>query len=450
MSIQLKLIDSCRIRCPDVYETKVDLELIDPVLVNPAYDFGGALVYDTVIDYKRFYKAVEETLKYYPVLSGRLEREASEPFIDVGFNDGVHIEIWESSEHPQFSELSRAELKSLTCEHKTLCSLKLTLFPNASVLGYSWVHAAGDGFSVFDFLKWISKAYEGTGQPECRSLSRQPRKSLAIEQFKEKVAGQTELDDISVFKCLTDTERSTFMRNLTWAADNLEWFEVTYSKDELKQIKDAAMATKPSNCEFVSTMDALVAHWIHKVSLKRWEDTHKQPDWVGLTFPYNLRFTFPDYWDEKYIGNCFGMTFTKLQYSAFASETAVGTIAASIRQKISGIEIDHLCQQEAWKSLQEPTRTIENKYIVNLWNNCFLMSDWRKFPVFNGIYNGCCPIEHHLLVDMPLPWLTIIVPTAAGGVNMVINLPKDMKPSFEKMRDDHMFHDLMAAHLSCL
>mmetsp|Transcript_11153 Transcript_11153/g.38755 ORF Transcript_11153/g.38755 Transcript_11153/m.38755 type:complete len:474 (+) Transcript_11153:468-1889(+) len=419
---------------------EVDMTTADKVLSNPAYDFAGTLSYTCLIEPLKFQRAVERALLLFPVIAGTVNLEAQKLILS---NTGVFFEHASCNEEIDDAKFQIEKLYSKTLaeshlEKGTNCSLRLTTFKRATLLDFRFRHACGDGDTFFAFLHTTSEAYESLALSRTASrlvrnpLGGWPACNLPDLLSKGRLEG-TCIQDVN------EAQVKELQENIGRTINSMTFMSKMYSKSQLATLKAKALATKPADVEYISTMDVALSQWYKFLNTKiRWSKDNPCPfETFELMFIVNFRKRFPHLWEENLVGNHFcGMSacFTPQMWSSCTP----GELAAVIRRAINRLNIEYLCIEEAWKS-ERKMGTYECVQVMRAWDETNadnmaggIASDWTKFPIFESKFEGQAPQKFDLDPSgLVIPWMTVITQTTDGGINMSCKVPDEFVSKFD-------------------
>jgi hypothetical protein len=130
------------------------LSPVDYIFTGPgSQPITFAFSYNKPLDPQLLEKSLNETLKYFPILSSKLVKTSNTDYEFHISNDGLTFDVLESdSAFEESGHIEKFIEPVDSIEGKPLTKITLTQTPGGSVLAVSVSHALVDGFSYFHFF----------------------------------------------------------------------------------------------------------------------------------------------------------------------------------------------------------------------------------------------------------------------------------------------------------
>jgi NRPS condensation-like uncharacterized protein len=121
-----------------------------------------AFSYKTILDPGLLKKSLDETLKYFPILQGKLAKISNTDYEFHISGDGLTFDILESnSTFEEAGSIEKFIEPVNSIEGKPLTKITLTQTPGGSILAVSVSHALVDGFSYYHFFSGWARICRG-------------------------------------------------------------------------------------------------------------------------------------------------------------------------------------------------------------------------------------------------------------------------------------------------
>ncbi|MDO0924378.1 acyltransferase [Streptomyces sp. TG1A-8] len=381
--------------------------------------------YRKTLDAEALRDSLARTLRHYPVLAGRLRRDADGGLSVVCDDAGVRFtEAWSPDAMGDFGHDLRSEpvagnlVREVTAfgvvdRDTPLLKIRLTqMRGGGSVLAVMINHTLADGASALSFLQnW---SHEHLGLPwEKPNHAREVLDSLGRPSPSAAVREGRALVTVGRLRRLAATARL--------AARRLTTVTTRFHAAELAAMKEDARASLPGSGAWVSTNDTLTAH-LWRVYGQLRERPADAPEWLGLVVGARTRLggELPaGYW-----GNCVSSSWTSTTAAALRT-ASLGALALGVRRCLESTTEDKLRDEIAFlNSLRRKgiSRRVMSARAHDAFDASLSVNNWSRFPLYGVDLGGGRPFWYEF-PDVPVPTVHITpTPDEDGGRDVYLCL----------------------------
>jgi shikimate O-hydroxycinnamoyltransferase len=408
----------------------VPLSVYD-LLTGPIY-ITLAFFYRNTLDGEALRASLAHTLRRFPIVSGRMKR-GGRGGLDVVCNDrGVlFVEAASRMLLPDYGpdRTAKADIGQFysnvnplwVIDRDTpLLTVKLTqLAGGGSALGVCFNHCLGDATATLMFLESWSREHRGLPYPE-------PSHDRARVDAFGHCEGRASPAENRHFEAVRVRDKLGFYARVAVESLRLVSEVVRFSADEVRRIKDAAIATAPKG-RWISTNDALTAHlWKLFGELRARPSTCPESLLLIASVRQSMGAALP----PCYFGNATSHTSPTLTAGALRL-SPLGEVAAVIRAAHEELSAERLGDDIAFLRGQRDagrSGSVMPLSILGVFDQTITLNNWTNVPVYSVDFGGGTPSWHDLPV-VQLPWSTMILatPEGDGGRDVHVSLPRDRR-----------------------
>ncbi|KAL6049802.1 hypothetical protein QOT17_020193 [Balamuthia mandrillaris] len=434
---KLEVLEQVAARSPDE-ATNERIRLAPPDNSTVIFRIKVLFLYER-LDTTHLLDALRATLRFYPVLAGRMEKDATGRWEAICNNAGARYvrARYSGSLLPGYRNLKAREdilddgfiplPHNLYCDEELnqvlepdspLLAVQVTEFADGAVaVGFGIPHILVDGHSYFQFLRdWSANAARMLADPSAKlpALKVCHDRSLLYATGEGPKLFHPEYDVQQKSTSSAPIDFSTFQMPPT----SVKVFH--FSNSDLAKLKAEASKTCVDG-EFVSTNDAVSALFLQVITKARaFEDAAP----VSLGYAVDGRIRLDNIPDE-YFGNAtfFGCIDTTAGELAASS---LGDCAKLVRHTTNSMTKEYLLDALEWVESQQDASLVIPSF-TSFFGNDFTVTNWVKF----GIYD--------INFGQSAPFYAGIPPVQADGFVVLSDAPDgDGIVGTLTMRKDHM------------
>ncbi|MFJ3894683.1 acyltransferase [Streptomyces sp. NPDC090083] len=382
--------------------------------------------YRETLDGAALRDSLARTLRGYPLLAGRLERDADgglsvlcndagvrfteascpEPMRDYGH--GLRAE-------PVIGELLReVSAFGVVGRDTPLLKVRLTrMRGGGSILGVLINHSVADGASSLSFLESWSREHLGL-EWEPPSHAREILDALGRPAVDPARRDARAFIGVGRVRHLTTTLRV--------GVKKLATVTTRFGPSELAALKAEAQGTLTSPDDWVSTNDALTAHLWQTLGQLRGRPA-EAPEWLGLIA--GARNGLGDSLPATYWGNCVSNSWTSLA-AAELREAPLGSVAHVVRRCLESNTEDKIRDEIAFLNSYRRkgvSRHVMSVRAPDVSTTSLSVNNWSRFPMYRIDLGAGRPFWYEF-PDLPVPTVHIApTPEEDGGRDVYLCLP---------------------------
>lgn len=383
--------------------------------------------YRETLDGAALRDSLARTLRRYPLLAGRLERDA-DGGLSVVCND-AGVRFTEAScpdpmrdyghdlrAAPVIGNMLReVSAFGVIGRDTPLLKIRLTrMSGGGSVLGVLINHSLADGGSTVAFLESWSRehlgllwdapshareALDALGRPSADPATRQERAFLGVGRLRH----------------LTTTLRA--------GSNKLATVTTRFDATELAALKAESQRTLPEPGAWVSTNDALTAH-VWQVLAELRARPADATEWLGLIVgaQHRLGGALP----SSYWGNCVSNSWTS-RTAAGLREAPLGAVAWDVRRCLESNTEDKIRDEIAFLNSYRGkgvSRHVMSVRAPDVATTAISVNNWSQFPLYRIDLGAGRPFWYEF-PDLPVPTVHIApTPQENGGRDVYLCLPE--------------------------
>ncbi|MEV7471995.1 acyltransferase [Streptomyces kronopolitis] len=404
----------------------IPLSTLDATL--GAVSTGRTFFFHEPLDGASMRESLARVLATYPLLSGRVEREADGrlrvicndrgvPFEEVSLPIRARdfMEATQGGVNADHSALPKSSVTRVTGKKIPTLSVKLTHFScGGSALGVRMKHVLADGQSYMQFM--LDWAAEHRGVPY--SIPCHDRQLLDGLGY---AISPQELQYSERFGVPSKLARYALLSRMVLHANKIQTVTLRFEEDEIRNMKRAAGRIL-EQADWISSADALTAHLWRALSELRGQNGSPFERLSSLVnFKRSITEVPPNYW---------GNTVTSVKTWMGSREIGtrhLGEVALLVRRAVStGIEEDvrrdiaYLLRQRSEGNGKRvmPNISIQEDSNLTQFNNR------SRIPYYDLSFNRDFPFRLEM-PKLPIPWSVQIMPTPEkdGSREVHLSLP---------------------------
>jgi len=397
---------------------------------------SAILVFQETLEPEALRRSLTETLKNYPLLTGRLVR-GKQGHPEVCCNDaGIRFQVAHSWRRlPKYGPYKTAKQKIFSytepiypwrvLEHDTpLLSIRLTQFRGGgSILGVSVTHSIVDGFSISEFMRAWAKRNQGKSHPLPR-FDRAPLDQLG-EGYEDTVLEQEKTDSWDKLRLLGKfswiVARGLLSPNRIFR----------YTAEDLKAIRETLAPDV-----HLTKHDLVTASLWKEMTLAR-----KAPHVSELMMIQNLRSIREVNIPRNYVGNAATAVYLDVP-SQNLEEASLSEIGQKVRQGIIDLSMEDIRKlaAELTNSQSQGEGNLMSEEVLDLFINKVMINNWSRFSMYNIDFGSGSPIWFDIPPN-PMSRVAIIIstPEKDGGFDVHLTLPRAEMDRFAKRHKARRF-----------
>jgi shikimate O-hydroxycinnamoyltransferase len=405
-----------------------------------------AFFYERTLDGAALHASLSRTLRHFPVLAGRMRRDAGRG-LHVACNDAGARFVEVDAAHPMpaygpghpakrdFAGLVE-EVNPLWVEGRDtpLLTVKLThMAGGGSVLGVCINHSLVDGTSYMMFMESWSREHRGLSYPV-------PCHDRRLLDAVGRRAAQSEGDEVRHFVAVSRLAALRFYARIARASRRLVTQVFRLSPGEVRRMKEVASADLAGTGQWVSTNDALTAHlWRSLAVLRGRADASRES--LGLIAGVRERLA-PEL-HPHYFGNCASHTTPSMTAGDLRSR-GLGAVALAVRRGLEESSLSKLRGEIAFLVSHRDSGLggkVLPRMMLDVFDSSVTFNNWSKLPFYALDFGGGAPFWYDVPA-FPIPWLTLVAPTPAedGGRDVHLALPVDELDAYRSRSWQALLH----------
>ncbi|CAL9655535.1 acyltransferase [Streptomyces sp. Tu 3180] len=387
---------------------RVRLSVYD--LMTGTFATARTFYYRRRLDTEALRESLLRTLVHYPLLTGRLERDADRG-LSVVCNDAgaVFAESHLDRPMPDYGpgrpagDDLRRYVHSVNpfrvVGHDTpLLAVKVTHLRGGSVLGVTVNHSLVDGSGCLDFLLHWSRTHRGLDHP-APSHDRALVDGLA--------AGTPPAPDDPQYTVVTGRGKFGFLWRVNARARRVRTLTTRFSSAEVLALRDTARAGAGGTR--VSSGDALSAHVWRVLGALR-DRAPEATERLGLVV--GLRAALSERLPHGYWGNAVSNTTAALPARALREEPLART-ASAVREALDRVTLRRIREETAFLEAQRRagrTNRVLSRMALDAFEGTVALNNVSRLPMY-GIDLGAGRPFWFEYPATPIPWTVLITPT---------------------------------------
>ncbi|GHA16512.1 acyltransferase [Streptomyces echinoruber] len=403
--------------------------------------------YRDTLDTDALHASLRATLAHYPLLTGRLERDADGGLSVVCNDAGALLTVCRSDRpmppygpgHPVRGDLRRYVHQVnpfRVVGHDTpLFTAKVThMRGGGSVLGVSVNHVVADGTACVEFLLHWSRVHRGLDHRPA-PYARTPFDGLVAE------APSPARHDDPQYAVVTRRRKFGFLWRVNTGAPRLRTLTTRFTAQEVRSLKEVAAAQLAGGGPRISTGDALAAQvWRVLGALRGRPDDSTERLGVVISLRAALREHLPDgYW-----GNAASNTTARLSARALR-EGPLGETAAAVRAAVNRVTAAHVRDEMAFLEAQRRAgrlRRVLSRMSLDAFEDTVSLNNVARLPVYSVEFGTGRPFWFEYPA-IPIPWTVLVTPTPDDehGRDVHLSLPRDAAAALESPEWAKRLHD---------
>ncbi|MBX7552105.1 acyltransferase [Streptomyces sp. NPDC004232] len=383
--------------------------------------------YRDTLDGAALRDSLARTLRRYPLLAGRLQRDA-DGGLSVLCND-AGVRFTEAScpdpmrdyghglrAAPVIGELLREVSAFRVVDRDTpLLKIRLTRMKGGgSVLGVLINHSLADGGSTVAFLESWSREHLGLSWEE-------PSHDRGVLDALGRLSADPATRAGRAFVAVGRVRH--LATTLRVGVNKLATITTRFGAGELAALKAEAQRTLPAADAWVSTNDALTAHLWQVLGELR-DRPADAAEWLGLIVGAQSR--LGDALPTSYWGNCVSNSWTSLT-AARLRELPLGAVAWDVRRCLDSNTEDKIRDEIAFLGSYRGkgvSRHVMSVRAPDVSTTSLSVNNWSQFPLYRIDLGAGRPFWYEF-PDLPVPTVHIApTPQEDGGRDVYLCLPE--------------------------
>ncbi len=415
-------------------DLKIQCSLTDHFTFQKAV--STVFFYPKHIDKEIIIKAVQHTLKDFPLFGGVLKENQGQLSIDCN-NQGigltsVHSDLQLSELLSDFPNLSSTTFVNEVNPQETLktgsplLKIKLSYFSDGMAIGYSWHHSVGDMASFMEFLKALSASAKNQGY--LAPLLLEDRETLSQTESTQGSSKNTQslglkrLDSMDIFRFIKQGCSPT------------QTIYLYFTDEELESLRRTLNANAKQH---FSRNDVLCAHILELVSKCR--DDTASTQHASIVINCRPRLGIP----TNTLGNLIDTV--SLQLPKFST---AGTFANKIHESVQNYSHDPITTKEFVKEhggIRQVKWIVPKEFLPQYQNLIF--TSWANFGPYAIDFGVVNPDLFLPVGNVPLPWVARIVEGYNNQGRLVaLTLPSNVAKSLMQPEMLQEIHKYRPAH----
>ncbi|MFJ3894672.1 acyltransferase [Streptomyces sp. NPDC090083] len=390
---------------------RVRLSVYD--LMNGTFATPRVFFYRQTLDTDAVMDSLRRTLAHYPLLTGRLERDA-DGGLSVLCNDAgaaftvVHSDRAMPDYGPDHS--AKGDLRRYiswvnafrVVGHDTpLLSVKLThMNGGGSVLGVSISHSVVDGGGYLDFLQHWSRTHAGQDIPA------PPYDRALLDGLGDDVRPEPDDPQYSV---VTGRQKFGFIWRVNARSRKVRTVTLRFSAAEVLALREAARVDEDCHRPPVSSGDALSAHlWRILGALRDREPGAEE----RLGIVVGLRTALKSRLPEGYSGNAVSNTTAVVSARELREEPLSHTVSA-VRAALDRVTFERVQREAAFLEAQRSAGSsgrVLSRMSLDAFDGTVALNNVSRLPVYEVEFGAGRPFWFEYPAS-PIPWTVLITPT---------------------------------------
>ncbi len=382
-------------------------------LMNGTFATLRTFFYRQTLDADAVEDSLRRTLARYPLLTGRLERDA-DGGLSVACDDAGAVFTVAHSDRgmPDYGpdRSARGDLRRYVhpvnafrvVGHDTpLLSVKVThMRGGGSVLGVSINHAVVDGSGYLDFLLHWSRTHAGEESPAA------PYDRALLDGLAD---GVSAAPDDPQYRVITGRQKFGFLWKVNAGARRMRTITVHFTADEVLALRETARAGQGTEQQAASSGDALGAHLWRVLGALR----DREPDAEErLGIVVGLRAVLKDRLPDGYWGNAVSNTTAVLPAGELREEPLAHTVTV-LRAALDRVTSDRVRQEAAYLEAQRlggHSGRVFSRMALDAFEDTVALNNSSRLPVY-GVELGAGRPFWFEFPASPIPWTVLITPT---------------------------------------
>lgn len=374
----------------------IALSPLDHVFVGAgSYPIEFVFEYDSLLDPDLLSAGLARVVTDFPPITSHLVRLSAHQY---GFQSGAEVPVLRVAHSDQslddWSEASGYIDSVCTREMELLFRAKLTQTSKGSVLGISFSHAIGDGFSFFYFLSSWCKAVKGEEwTPPCHD------RNQLIRPLPDP------LPDVTAQSHPTGFFRGRKRENLE--RSQIQWHRHLFGEDDLQEL----LAEARDACDVRLSHNAVVAAYLWKTYVPRWGSPTGEPQ-AFVHCPVDFR-RFDRAVLRSYFGNAVCMATAAMDFSEL-QHASLGAVAVRIHEAIRAVRSDAVATMLESLEVEKRRRNVEAMESIHIIHpeTGLLVTNLSRLPLNQLDFGAGVPAALHILT--PAQRGAVILPSHAG------------------------------------
>ncbi|WAX81222.1 acyltransferase [Streptomyces sp. KMM 9044] len=398
-------------------------------LVNGTFATLWTFYYRQTLDDGALQDSLRRTLAHYPLLTGRLERDADGGLSIVCSDAGALFEVSRSDhamqdhgpDRPVGQDLRRY-VRSVNpfrvVGHNTpLLTVKVThMRGGGSVLGVSINHSIVDGGGTFGFLLHWSRVHAGQDQA-APPYDRHFLDGLAEEAHPA--------PDDPQYAVVTRRKKFGFFWTVNAHARHVRTLTVRFPVRDVLALREAARDGQDRDRAPASSGDALGAHLWRVLGALR----DRAPDAEErLGVVVGLRQTLKERLPDGYGGNAVSNT-TAVLPARELREEPLAHAAQAVRDAVDRVTLARVCQETAFLDAQRRagrSRRVLSRMTLDAFEGTVALNNMSRLPVYAVEFGTGRPFWFEYPASL-IPWTVLVTPTPDDDYSRDVHLsvPRD-------------------------
>lgn len=398
-------------------------------LMNGTFATPRTFFYRRTLDDSAVEESLRRTLARYPLLTGRLVRDADGGLSVVCDDAGAVFAVGHADrampdygpDRPARKDLRRylhAVNAFRVVGHDTpLLSVKVThMRCGGSVLGVSINHAVVDGGGYLDFLLHWSRTHAGEDHPAA------PYDRTLLDGLADGVAPAADDPQYSV---VTGGQKLGFFWKVNAGARRMRTITVRFTADEVLALRETARAGQGTDQPAASSGDALGAHLWRVLGALR-DRAPGAEERLGIVV--GLRAALKDRLPDGYWGNAVSNTTAVLPAGELRGEPLAHTVAA-LRTALDRVTPDRVRQETAYLEAQRSaghSGRVFSRMSLDAFEGTVALNNSSRLPVYAIEFGAGRPFWFEYPAS-PIPWTVLLTPTPDDDHSRDVHLsvPRD-------------------------
>lgn len=384
--------------------------------------------YHGSLDATAMRESLTRTLAHYPMLTGRLERDADRGLTVVCGDAGIpFFETFSDLPMPDYGidRSARPDLTAYLCKinpfrtvgHDTpLLTVKVThMRGGGSVLGVGINHSIVDGSAYLEFLQHWSRTHRGLDHRAT------PYPRTALNGLGAGAPPEAELRN-GQYTVVGKREKFAFIWRINAGSRRIRTITERFSSDEVEAIKEAASASRPGAGagHWVSAADALSAHlWKVLAQLRARPDA----DMERLGMVVGVRSALRDVLPDGFWGNAI-TNITPALPAAELRGAPLPDVAEAVRAGIEAVTAERVRDEVAFLDAQRRAKRLPlvlSQMALDSSEGTVALNNVGKLPVYEIEFGAGRPFWFQY-PTIPIPWTVLVTPTPLGGYGRDVHL----------------------------